>query len=144
MNAQLLALVGESEEQRVIASRGLAVTGIPVADREVSRADGGVEFRGMPTSRGIAIGPVYRLPETLDLGRLEYTPNSDPAREESDLLSALQEARRVVDDMSEDLGEQFGPEFAAVFHTHIQILEDKDQVFPSPARHDRPGFVPQY
>ena len=125
MNAQLLALVGESEEQRAIATRGLAVTGIPVADREVSRADSGVEFRGMPTVRGIAIGPVCRLPDTLDLGRLEYTPNSDPTQEESDLLSALQEARRVVDDMSEDLGEQFGPEFAAVFHTHIQILEDK-------------------
>jgi DNA-binding XRE family transcriptional regulator len=23
-------------------------------------------------------------------------------------------------------------------------FEDKDQVFPSPPRHDRPGFVPQY
>ena len=23
-------------------------------------------------------------------------------------------------------------------------FEDKDQVFPSPPRHDRPGFLPQY
>ena len=125
MNAQLLALVGQSDEERAVASRGLADTGIPVAGRKRPRPETGVELRGMPTASGIAIGPVYRLPDTLDLGRLEYTPRSDAAEEERDLLSALQEARRVVDDMREDLGEQFGPEFAAVFHTHIQILEDK-------------------
>jgi phosphotransferase system enzyme I (PtsP) len=125
MNAQLLALVGESEEQRATASRGLAVAGIPVADRGDARPEIGVELRGMPTARGIAIGPVYRLPDTLELGELEYAPSPDPFQEERDLLSALHEARRVVGEMREDLGDQFGPEFAAVFHTHIQILEDK-------------------
>ena len=38
---------------------------------------------------------------------------------------ALQEARRALDDTREEVGDQFGPDFSAVFHTHIQILEDK-------------------
>ena len=37
----------------------------------------------------------------------------------------LEQARRQLDATREDMGEKFGPEFAAVFHTHIQILEDK-------------------
>ncbi len=125
MNAQLLSLVGETEEDRARASAQLAGSGIAVPDDKAERAERNVEIRGMATSRGIAIGPVYIVPDPLDLADLDYTPNSDPAQEEADLLSALSEARRVLDDMREDLGDQFGPEFAAVFHTHVQILEDK-------------------
>ena len=40
-------------------------------------------------------------------------------------MRALQEARRELDDIREEMEEQFGPDFAAVFHIHIQILEDK-------------------
>ncbi|MEE8473919.1 MAG: phosphoenolpyruvate--protein phosphotransferase [Myxococcota bacterium] len=125
MNAQLLSMVGESDEQRVIAMGALADSGIPVPEVEAEREETNVEFRGMPTARGIAIGPVFRLRDPLDLRRLDYTPSDDPEQEENDLLNALQGARRVLDDMREDLGDQFGPDLAAVFHTHIQILEDK-------------------
>lgn len=125
MNAQLLSMVGESDEQRVSAMGALAKSGISVPRIEAEREETNVELRGMPTARGIAIGPVYRLPDPLDLRHLEYTPSDDPDQEESDLLNALQGARRVLDDMREDLGDQFGPDLAAVFHTHIQILEDK-------------------
>jgi phosphotransferase system enzyme I (PtsP) len=125
MNAQLLSLVGETEEDRARASTQLADSGIPVPGDEVERQERNMELRGMATSRGIAIGPVYCVPDPLDLADLDYTPNSDPAQEAADLRGALSEARRVLDNMREDLGEQFGPEFAAVFHTHVQILEDK-------------------
>src|SRR5262245_9944761 len=90
-----------------------------------SRARRNGELRGIGTSRGIAIGPVYRMENPLDLAVLEYTPRPSAEAEESDLLQAIQLVRRDLDDNREELGERFGPDFSAVFHTHIQILEDK-------------------
>jgi phosphotransferase system enzyme I (PtsP) len=125
LNAQLLSRVGEHEEDRQRARQQLANYGIPVEGQRPEREDGNVELRGMATARGIAIGPVYHVPDPLDLARLEYSPSADRSREEADLMRALHGARRVLDDIREDLGDQFGPEFSAVLHTHIQILEDK-------------------
>src|SRR5262245_10777480 len=125
VNAQLLSVVGWTPEERARADAELALSGIPLVRAKPPRPEKNAELAGIPTARGVAIGPVFRLPDPLDLSRLEYAPSADPAAEERDLLTALQEARREVDEMREDMGEQFGPDFAAVFHTHVQILEDK-------------------
>jgi len=124
VNAQLLATVGQSEEERDRIDAQLASSGIPVATKRTPRAES-VEVRGIPTARGIAIGPIYRLEDPLDLAHMDYTPNPDRRQEEADLLDAVSEARRELDAVRDELGERFGPEFAAVFNTHIQILEDK-------------------
>ncbi len=129
MNARLLSLVDESEEsiqesiQRSTAE--LASHGIRVTGSVRPRAEHNVEFRGIGTSRGIAIGPIYRMENPLDLAVIEYTPRPSADAEESDLLQAIQFVRRDLDDNREELGDRFGPDFSAVFHTHIQILEDK-------------------
>ena len=125
INARLLALVDESAEETARSSAELALSGIPVPGTGLDRPERNVEYRGIPTSPGIAIGPVYRLPAPADLVHLDYTPSSDVEQEARDLTEALHEARRELDTVREDLGDQFGPDFAAVFHTHIQILEDK-------------------
>ena len=126
MNARLLSLVGETEEESARSDAELAAHGIPVAAaRKPLRARGAVELHGMSTSRGIAIGPVYRLGNPLDFAQLDYAPNPELAVEEQDLLRAILEARRELDDNRYDLGERFGPDFSAVFHTHVQLLEDK-------------------
>jgi phosphotransferase system enzyme I (PtsP) len=125
INARLLALVGESAEEVARSSAELALQGIRVPGTGPKRPERNVEYRGIATSRGIAIGPVYRLPTPADLADLDYTPSSDVEQEARDLKEALHDARRDLDTVSEDLGDQFGPDFAAVFHTHIQILEDK-------------------
>jgi phosphotransferase system enzyme I (PtsP) len=125
INARLLSLVGQSEEQWQQSSEELALHGIPMAGAAAERPPRNRELRGMGTSRGIAIGPVHRLEDPLDLSHLDYVPSPDPQSEERDLLRAIQEARRAVDDTREELGEKFGPDFAAVFNTHVQILEDK-------------------
>ena len=87
--------------------------------------DRSLELRGIATARGVAIGPVFKMSTPTDLEHLDYTPRDDAEQEERDLIEALGDARRELDDTREDMGEQFGPDFAAVFHTHIQILEDK-------------------
>jgi phosphotransferase system enzyme I (PtsP) len=122
-NAQLLALAGDTEESRARDVDRLIDQGI-MHEKGDARSDGNVELRGIATSRGIAIGPIYRLENPVDLERLEYTPSQDAAKEKHDLQEAIAEARCEIDGMREVVGERFGPEFEAVFHTQIQILED--------------------
>jgi phosphotransferase system, enzyme I, PtsP len=125
INARLLSLVNESEEDVARSQHELALHGIRVRTGDAPRPPRNSKLRGSPTSPGIAIGRVHRLENPLVLADLDYQPNPDPVREEQDLLRALQEARRAIDDTREEVGDQFGPDFSAVFHTHIQILEDK-------------------
>jgi phosphotransferase system enzyme I (PtsP) len=121
INARLLALVGVSDEEDSLGIAGREASEARAPDREEQN----IEHRGIATSRGIAIGTIYRLETPLDLERLHYTPNSDPELEVQELMDAIGEARRVLDGMREKLGSKFGLDLAAVFQTHIQILEDK-------------------
>jgi phosphotransferase system enzyme I (PtsP) len=123
MNARLLDLVRRSDDQKTRVVAELGLSGVPLQDheREPPRR---IDLKGIATSPGIAIGPVYRLEDPLDISDVEYTPNVDPAGEAADLEHALASARRELDDVREEVGGRFGPEFAAVFNTHIQILED--------------------
>ena len=126
MNSQLLALMSGPEEVRAwivkeLGSAGLAIPGV----KEPARAERNVEVRGIPTSGGIAIGPIHFLDDPVDLESIDYTPNPNPAQERRDLLDALTEARRELHDVRDEVAERFGPDFAAVFNTHIQIIEDK-------------------
>jgi phosphotransferase system enzyme I (PtsP) len=126
INARLLSLVNESEEDVARSQQELALHGIRVRREESARAaQRAQKLHGISTSPGIAIGRVHRLENPLVLANLDYQPNPDKRREEKDLLRALQEARKGLDDTREEVGDQFGPDFSAVFHTHIQILEDK-------------------
>jgi phosphotransferase system enzyme I (PtsP) len=126
MNAQLLALMSGPEEVRawIVSQLGSAGLGFGAA-KAPTRAERNVEVRGIPTSRGIAIGPVYFLEDAVNLERIDYVPNPDPKQERRDLHDALADARRELHDVRDEVGERFGPDFAAVFNTHIQILEDK-------------------
>jgi phosphotransferase system, enzyme I, PtsP len=125
INARLLSLVGESDDQWARSSAQLALAGLPVSGHGTPRPESGVRLEGIPTARGIAIGRIYHLENPLDLAHLDYTPSTSLESEEEDLVHAIQEARRELDGMREELGERFGPDFAAVFNTHVQVLEDK-------------------
>jgi phosphotransferase system enzyme I (PtsP) len=121
MNARLLALGGQSDEDR---ARTLSIMSTPAIGARPAE-ESNVLLRGTPASRGIAIGPVYRLEDSFDLSDLDYEPRDDPEEEKRDLLGALAEARIELADVQQEVGERFGPEFAAVFNVHVQIIEDK-------------------
>ncbi len=126
MNAQLLALMTGTPERRAEVASALAESGVSAArDHPAARPEANVELQGIPTSRGVAIGPVYRMEDPVDLDRIDYAPRGGVEGERADLMAALAEARREIEESRETVGERFGPEFAAVFHTQIQILEDK-------------------
>jgi phosphotransferase system, enzyme I, PtsP len=128
VNAQLLDLMSSGEAQRGrivarIAEQGdRRAKGVP---RRGQRQDKNVTLRGLATTRGVAIGPIFRMDRQTDLDRIEYVPAADVAKEHADFEAAMSEARREIADMRDIVRERFGPEFAAVFHTQIQILEDK-------------------
>ncbi len=124
MNARLLDMVTQSEDQKARVVADLAMSGIPLHQEQDAAPRDRTDLQGIATSPGIAIGTVYRLEDPLDIDAVTYTPNPDPVGEAGDLGRALDAARRELDDVREEVGERFGPEFAAVFNTHIQILED--------------------
>jgi phosphotransferase system, enzyme I, PtsP len=126
MNAQLLALVATTQENQSRIAAELASSGVRTAGAvRLPAPQPNLAIKGSATSRGVAIGPIYFLEDPLDLDRIEYDPSPDAAQEHRDLLAALENARRELDDTRDEVGERFGPEFSAVFNTHIQILEDK-------------------
>jgi len=126
VNAQLLALLSTNEQHRLDLVARMTDASHPILKEEKKpRAEKNVTMRGLATARGVAIGPIYHLGKPVDLGRIEYNPSPNPAQEHADFERALAEARREISEMREVVRDRFGPEFAAVFNTQIQILEDK-------------------
>jgi phosphotransferase system enzyme I (PtsP) len=128
MNAQLLAVWSGGEERSSRLLQELARSGLAPEIARPEPPERERRVRGIATSRGIALGPVYFLGDVVDLAEVEYTPNPDPEAELRDLAGALESALRELHDVRDDVGDRFGPDFAAVFNTHIQILEDKGLV----------------
>ena len=127
-NAQFLAMMSASDEERGSVIARLAESdassargGPPV---KPPRAEKNVTLRGLATARGVAIGPIFRMDKPVDLERLPYAASDDVAEEQKNFRLAMGEARREIEDMRDIVQERFGPEFAAVFHAQIQILED--------------------
>jgi phosphotransferase system enzyme I (PtsP) len=124
LNARLLEVVAGAETERGRFLDELARAGVHVLETRPPREDRNVMVRGTPAATGIAIGPVHVLEDPLDLARVDYTPSADAAAERGALLRAVGEARRELDAVIDEVGENFGPEFASVFNVHVQILED--------------------
>ena len=124
----LLALVAESDEEDQRSCRASSrCTGIPIARSTRPRAER--ERRVPRAARPRAASRSGRstcCENPLDLGALEYEPSPrSPAQEHATCCRRSRSARRELDDIRDEVGERFGPEFSAVFNTHIQILEDK-------------------
>lgn len=129
VNAQLLALMSASDEEQGSVVRRIASADAFRSGRKFGtkapRPEKNVVLRGLATARGVAIGPIFRMDKPVDLERIPYQPNADMEQEQRDFKSAMSATRSQIEDMREIVRERFGPEFAAVFHAQIQILEDK-------------------
>ena len=124
LNARLLDLVATPDEERGRFVEEMARSGVVVVAEQSQRDEQNVALRGTSVSTGIAIGPVF-CSRTRSIWRhFRYTASGDPQKEHGDLLRALAEARRDLDEVIGEVGESLGPEFASVFNTHVQILED--------------------
>ncbi|MFT5441669.1 MAG: phosphotransferase system enzyme I (PtsP) [Myxococcota bacterium] len=126
VNARLLAMAttAAGERTQIIGEVASNLLGAEAPLLASPRVESNAELHGIPTARGVAIGPVYRLEAPLNLENLDYEPSGNAEEEAADLMDALSVARREIDEMRSVVGERFGPEFAAVFYTQMQILED--------------------
>jgi len=124
LNARLMDFMTRPENEQARVVTELMSAGMSVSDR-VARPEQDVALQGIPTSPGVAIGPIYLLEDPLDLAHVDYTPGPDPAAEWRDLQDAIAEARRELESVRAETGSRFGPEFSAVFNIHLQMLEDK-------------------
>jgi len=130
INAQLLAMMSSPDIEpgtvadRIRSSESLAERR-RAAGAKPPRAEKNVMLRGLATARGVAIGPVFRMDKPVDLDRIAYDVSSEPEEEHARIKRAIAEALREIEDMRDVVQDRFGPEFAAVFHAQIQILEDK-------------------
>ena len=130
VNAQLLALLSMPNGERApvvarIADSNLVRSRRDPDERKAPRAEKNVTLRGLATARGVAIGPIFRMDKPVDLEGVDYQPSADLVAEHAGFKRAMAEARREIEDMRDVVRDRFGPEFAAVFHAQIQILEDK-------------------
>jgi len=130
VNAQLLALMSTPDDERAPVVARIAESNLIRSRRDQSqsgtpRAEKNVMLRGLATARGVAIGPIFRMDKPVDLERVVYQPSEDVAEEHAGFKRAMGEALREIEDMRDVVRDRFGPEFAAVFHAQIQILEDK-------------------
>ena len=130
INAQLLALMSTPADERgTVVEKIAASERIRARRREAGvrepRAEKNVMIRGLATARGVAIGPVFQMDRDVELASLDYSPSDERSEEHERFQRAKDVALREIEDMRDVVQDKFGPEFAAVFHTQIQILEDK-------------------
>jgi len=128
VNAQLLDLMSSGEDHRGHIVSRIADAGdrrSRGAPRRGQRQDKNVTLKGLATARGVAIGPIFRMDRQTNLDQVEYQPAAEITKEHADFEAAMAEARREIAEMRDVVRDRFGPEFAAVFHTQVQILEDK-------------------
>lgn len=88
------------------------------------------QIHGIAASRGIAIGPTYRL------GRPQFACTryivDNPAREWERFQAALQVARQQLEQIAEHTRQRSGDEYAAIFQAQLLMLDD-----PALLRHVR-------
>jgi phosphotransferase system enzyme I (PtsI) len=84
-------------------------------------------FKGIGVSPGIAVGPVFLLPEP-EAHRLPARPIAEDEVEEefSRLLKALAKTKGQIRALRERMARQVGPEQAGILDVHLMILEDKE------------------
>ncbi len=81
-------------------------------------------LRGIPASRGIAIGPAFRFKKNeLQIERYQV---SDPVAENQRLDDALEQARREIIQVLEKARGEVEAGTASIFEAHAMMLEDPD------------------
>lgn len=128
INAKLLDSIRVKEEERAFFERELARAQQEVAEKEKTGAKGGKGYRhvGSASSPGFCLGKLFIL---------NHKRNSDGARRSIKVLSRQEERKRFLVAiekakiqtlyMEKKVATTLSIEDAAIFHTHLMILEDR-------------------
>ncbi|MEJ2525091.1 MAG: phosphoenolpyruvate--protein phosphotransferase [Desulfuromonadales bacterium] len=125
VNARLLDSIHRHQQESQRVSLALAEaqqTILEVAENEDATQD---ILSGKIAYPGVAIGPAAILEERLGFADILQDGEIDPRSEIKALASALEKTRIQTIFLEKRVAEQLGENDAAIFHTHLMILEDR-------------------
>lgn len=128
INAKLLDSIRRKDEERARLEQQLKKmhpVAVTAAAGEVAGVDSPAAFVGTAVSPGFACGGIYLLNRRNPL-RASIVETALPPEEELHRLAmALEKARIQTLYMEKRVAERLSEEDAAIFHTHLMILEDR-------------------
>jgi phosphocarrier protein FPr len=102
-----------------------------VAEQPQAPPEPGARLRGLPGSRGIAVGPARPLAATRDGGDPDAEPAGDPEAEGRALDAALAAAAADLEQTRADVARRAGEAEAEIFDAHAALLGDAAIVDPA-------------
>jgi len=126
INARLLDSIRQKEEESSRFARELEKTRQSLLHRE-HPADGGgeVAMRGIVAYPGVVSGPAHVLDQKLGFADILDEEEVDTGTELERLEAALEKTRIQTLFLEKRVAERLSENDAAIFHTHLMILEDR-------------------
>lgn len=129
INARLLDSIRQKEEEATRFVRELEQTRQSLRDQnhvEGNETKNGYRaLRGTVAYPGVASGPANLLDERLGFADILDEAGIVPAQEKGRLEDALEKTRIQTLYLEKQMAERFSSDDAAIFHTHLMILEDR-------------------
>ena len=126
INARLLDSIRQKEEESNHFARELEKTRQSLLTREAPPEGGGeTALRGTVAYPGVVSGPAHLLDQKLGFADILDEDQIDPARESARLDAALEKTRIQTLFLEKRVAERLSESDAAIFHTHLMILEDR-------------------
>lgn len=127
INARLLDSIRQKEEEADRFVKELERTRRSIADRRKTPSEEAREaaLRGTVAYPGVVSGPVHVLDERLGLTDLLDDSAARPEEEWQRLEAALEKTRIQTLFLEKRVAERLSQDDAAIFHTHLMILEDR-------------------
>jgi phosphotransferase system enzyme I (PtsP) len=126
VNARLLDSVRQHQEESQRVSQALAQAQQTVADAEKSTDVSPKDIlSGIVAYPGVAIGPAAILEERLGFADILHEEEVDIEQELKNLESALEKTCIQTLFLEKRVAERLSESDAAIFHTHLMILEDR-------------------
>lgn len=127
INARLLDSIGQKDEESRHAAQELenARSTLLQTKKKKREKDRPNILRGAIAYPGLATGPAHVLDERLGFTDILDDEWSDPEFELKRLESALEKTRIETIYLEKQVAEHLSEDDAAIFHTHLMILEDR-------------------
>jgi phosphotransferase system enzyme I (PtsP) len=126
INARLLDSIRLKEEESTRFARELERTRQSLLHREEPKEGGGeVALRGIVAYPGVVSGPAHVLDEKLGFSDILDEEQVDIERELRRIDGALEKTRIQTLFLEKRVAERLSENDAAIFHTHLMILEDR-------------------
>jgi len=126
VNARLLDQLNQKEEEAVRVARELEAARKVLSGQQEEDVEAcSLVVRGLVAYPGVATGPANILEERLGLADILDEGTIDIDAELKRLDEALEKARIQTLFLEKQMAERLGANEAAIFHTHLMILEDR-------------------